>query len=310
MTNGYLYHLLRTLHLSERSARTGQLVLGKPLRILLIVLGAALVARLVARAVRRLVASMRRRAPLPRTVRGEQRAATVGDAGANLARALVAAVALMLVLDELGLNLAPLLAGAGIAGVALGFGAQSLVKDFLSGLFILLEDQYGIGDVVCVAEVVGTVEEVSLRVTRLRGMDGTVYFVPNGEVRKVGNSSMEWSLALLDVSVGRDADVATVSRLVEAEAGAFAADHPDEVLEVPELWGVQAMTPEALVLRLSVKTAPRMQWTVARDLRIRLSDRLRREDVPGPAGKAVSVSAGGLDQGVPVTVAAATGKVA
>jgi small conductance mechanosensitive channel len=209
-------------------------------------------------------------------------------------------IAGLVVLDELGLNLAPLLAGAGIAGIAIGFGAQSLVKDFLSGFFILVEDQYGVGDVIDVGGVSGTVEEITMRVTRLRSVDGTVWFVPNGEIRMVGNTSMEWSRALIDVVVAYDSDVAKVSAAIAEEAQRFAEDEAwrDKVLEPPEVWGVQAMGPEGLTIRLVVKTAPREQYAVARELRTRISARLRQEGVRGP-GQTVIVTAGPLDQGTP-----------
>ena len=236
------------------------------------------------------------------SARAQQRAATIGDALASLAKAVIWSIALLLILDDLGVNLAPLLAGAGIAGVAIGFGAQSLVKDFISGLFILVEDQYGVGDVVSVNDATGTVEDVNLRVTRLRGMDGTVFFVPNGEIRKVGNSSMEWSRTLIDVTVSADADLSSVQAAIADEAGQFAGDPQDrdKVLEAPQVWGVQSMTSEGLTIRLTVKTGPREQWAVARDLRLRLLRRLRADGVAGPAGKAVTVTAGALDLGSPV----------
>jgi len=313
MNHGYVYDLLRSLGLTQLSAETGQFLLDRPLRILCILLGASIGVRLAARGARRVVASVRRRSPRQgSSARADQRAGTITDALVNMARVVIWAMALLMVVDQFGVNLAPLVAGAGIAGVALGFGAQSLVKDFLSGLFILVEDQYGVGDVVSLVDTTGTVEEVNLRVTRLRGIDGTVYFVPNGEIRKVANSSMEWSLALLDVVVGFDADVAAVSRSLQQEAAAFAAEpeHEAQVLDEPQVWGVQSMTAEGVVVRLSVKTAARQQWLVARDLRTRLGDRLRREGVPGPGGKAVLVTAGGLDKGTPVPPPTEVGKAA
>ncbi|MDQ1394906.1 MAG: moderate conductance mechanosensitive channel [Acidimicrobiaceae bacterium] len=311
VTHGYLYDLLRKLGLSDFGAQTGEFLLEKPARIGLTLLGAWLVSRFAVRSARRFVHSFHRRAPTRLlSVRAQQRAATIADALANLAKAVIWAIALLLVLDEVGVNLAPLLAGASVAGVAIAFGAQSLVKDFLSGVFILVEDQYGVGDVVSVGDATGTVEDLSLRVTRLRAMDGTVFFVPNGEIRKVGNSSMEWSRVLLDISVGYDADIEAVSSAIVEEAEAFAAD-PDFaglVLDRPQLWGVQAMTADGQALRLAVKTAPRQQWTVARELRSRIVSRLRAESVPGPAGKAVVVSAGTLDQGSPVPAPAEGGR--
>ena len=300
--HGYLYDALRKAGLSDFAASTGEFLLVRPLKILLIAAMAMIVGRIGARALRRSVRAVRARAPMSTpSVRAEQRASTLGDVLASLFRAVVWIVALLMILDEVGLNLAPLLAGAGIAGVAIGFGAQSLVKDVISGLFILLEDQYGVGDVVTLTDgATGTVEDITLRVSRLRATDGTVWFVPNGEIRKVGNASMEWSRALIDVLVPYDADLDLVRRLIVEESHAFAAD--DEwssmVLEPPELWGVQAMEANHLTVRLVVKTAPREQYAVARELRGRISARLRREGVRGP-GQTVLVTAGALDHGPP-----------
>jgi len=304
--SGYVYDLLRKLGFSEFAARTGELLLVRPLRIVLIVIVAALVARVGARAARRAVVSFRTRAPVSvsgggaPSVRAEQRAATLGDVVSGVVRTVVWSIALLVVLDELGINLAPLIAGAGIAGLAFGFGAQSLVKDVISGLFMLLEDQYGVGDVVTLGEATGTVEDVTLRMTRLRGADGTVWFVPNGEIRRVGNSSMEWSRALIDVIVARDADLDAVRLAVLDEAHAFAAtpEGSATVLEPPEVWGVQAYEDKGVRVRLLVKTAPRQQYLVARELRVRLMARLAAEGLGGPAD-AVLVTAGALDQGSP-----------
>ncbi len=299
VATGYLFDLLRELGLSDFAARTADFLLVRPLRVLLIVLLAVLIGRIGARGLRRAIRSVRTRAPLsPTSVRAEQRAQTLGDVVASLLRAVVWTVAALMILDEVGLNLAPLLAGAGIAGVAIGFGAQSLVKDVISGLFILLEDQYGVGDIVTLAEgATGTVEDITVRVTRLRAVDGTVWFVPNGEIRRVGNASMEWSRALVDVLVPYDIDLELVRRLITEEAAAFALDDAWQalVLEPPELWGVQSMDANHLTIRMVVKTAPREQYAVGRELRGRISSRLRREGVRGP-GQTVLVTAGALDQ--------------
>src|SRR4029453_6191204 len=137
-------------------------------------------------------------------------------------------------------------------GIAVGFGAQSVVKDVIAGMFILLEDQYGVGDVVSLGDATGTVEDINLRMTRLRGSDGTVYFVPNGEIKKVGNASMEWSRALLDVVVSAAAGVDGVGAGIAEEAREYAADPEARgvVLDEPEVWGVLTMTSEAITIRL------------------------------------------------------------
>ncbi|MEY2566048.1 MAG: moderate conductance mechanosensitive channel [Actinomycetota bacterium] len=298
---GYIYDLLVKLGLTDFGARTGEFLLVRPLKILLILVIAAIVARLAARAIRRFLRTVQARSPLRAgSHRAQQRAATLGDVLAGVSRMLIFAVAGLMVLGQFGLDLAPLIAGAGIAGIAVGFGAQSLVKDFLSGFFIIVEDQYGVGDVVDLGGTTGTVEELTMRVTRVRSVDGTVWFVPNGEIHKVGNTSMEWSRALIDVLIAYDNDVDHASQVIADEAERFAQDpNWDEfVLEPPEVWGVQAMGSEGVTIRLVVKTAPRQQYVVARELRGRITARLRREGVKGP-GQTVVVSAGVLDQGAP-----------
>lgn len=299
---GYLYELFRRLGLGDFGAATAEFLLVRPLKILLILVIARAAIRLGGRTIRRAVRSMHARSPLrSASERAEQRATTLGDVLASLLGVVVWVVAGLVVLDEVGINLAPLIAGAGIAGIALGFGAQSLVKDVISGLFLLLEDQYGVGDVVDLGDdATGTVEDLTLRVTRLRSVDGTVWYVPNGEIRRVGNSSMEWSRALIDVLLAYESDIEAVRAAIKAEADSFSADPgwAEKVLEPPEVWGVQAMSPEGLTVRVVVKTAPGQQYEVARDLRGRISDRLRREGVRGP-GQSVLVSAGALDTGTP-----------
>ena len=302
--HGYVYDLLRTWGMGDFGASTWEFLLVRPLKIVLLLLTGMVLARLGGRAVRRFVRTLNTRSPVRGTsVRSEQRVTTVGDVLSGLVRAVVWIIVLLLVLGEVGVDLAPLLAGAGIAGIAVGFGAQSLVKDFLSGFFILLEDQYGVGDVINLGDATGTVEDISLRVTRLRSTDGTVWFVPNGEIHRVGNTSMEWSRALIDVQVAYESDLAAVTRAIGEVAQQFAADPAwaDAVLEPPEVWGVQAMGPDGLTIRLVVKTAPRQQYAVARELRGRITDRLRRDGVKGPGQtmQTVLVTAGALDGSSP-----------
>jgi moderate conductance mechanosensitive channel len=191
VSDGYLYRLFRELGMSKRWAITTEFVILGPLRICGICLLAWIVARTGAAILRRGVATIQTRAPKRvRNARTGQRARTLGEAIASLWITIVGVLTVLMVLQQVGVNLGPLLAGAGIAGIAIAFGAQTVIKDYLSGLFILLEDQYGVGDVVTIGAATGTVEDVNLRVTRLRAADGTVWFVPNGDVRAVGNQSM------------------------------------------------------------------------------------------------------------------------
>jgi small-conductance mechanosensitive channel len=204
----------------------------------------------------------------------------------STATVIIWTVALLMVLGELGVNLAPLMAGAGIAGVALGFGAQSLVKDCLAGLFILLEDQYGIGDVVDLGEAVGTVEAITLRATTLRGLDGTVWHVPNGEAQRVGNKSQLWSVALVDVDVAYDCDLSLARQVIIDRAGDVCESDQwaTSVLDPPQILGVEALGADGITIRVTVKTMPGSQWALQRSLREAFKDALdtAKIEIPFP----------------------------
>jgi small conductance mechanosensitive channel len=202
----------------------------------------------------------------------------------SVATVVIWTIAVLMVLGELGINLAPLIAGAGIAGIALGFGAQSLVKDVLSGFFMLIEDQFGVGDVVDLGEAVGTVEKVTLRVTTVRDISGTLWHVPNGEILRVGNKSQLWSRALLDVSVAYGADVEEACTVIKATADDLWRD-PEwraAIKEEPDVLGVETFTPDGVTIRLTVKTEPATQFRVERELRARLKAALEGAGIEMP----------------------------
>lgn len=208
--------------------------------------------------------------------RQAQRAKTVGSVLRSVASIVIWAVAIVMIIADLGFNIAPVLASAGVVGVALSFGAQSLVKDYLTGIFIVAEDQLGIGDWVDVGEASGEVEAVSLRTTQIRDTNGTLWHVRNGEILRVGNSSQGWARTNIDMPVPYDADIEHVnSVLMDAAKEAIATDAiRDHVVSEPEIWGVEKVSGEALTIRLSVKTAPSEQWAVARVLRLALKQAL------------------------------------
>jgi small-conductance mechanosensitive channel len=212
------------------------------------------------------------------------RARTLGSLAKSIVTAIIAGITVVMVLAQLNYDIAPLIASAGIAGVALGFGAQNLVKDFLSGVMMLLEDQYGVGDVIDMGEATGTVEAVGLRVTRLRGVDGTVWYVRNGEVVRVGNSSQDWARAVIDVGVSYEADPVRVRELLAEIAHELAEDLEwgEVILEEPEVWGVENLAADGVVVRLVVKTKPLEQWRVARQLRERIKVRFDTEGIEIP----------------------------
>jgi small-conductance mechanosensitive channel len=237
--------------------------------------------------------SRRRRTPQTHTqemrdlaaaTRRVQRAKTMGDLLKSVITGVLVAIFGTMILSQVGVNIAPIIASAGIIGIALGFGAQSLVKDFLSGVFMIFEDQFGVGDVVDVGEASGTVEAVSLRVTRLRDLDGTVWYVPNGEILRVGNKSQNWSRAVVDIGVGYDEDLARATRVLADVAHDLWQDddYRNVIIEEPEVTGVEALAPDAITLRVLVKTAPMEQWGVARELRQRVKARFDHEGIEMP----------------------------
>lgn len=219
-----------------------------------------------------------------RIERKVNRAATLGRLMKNVGSVLIASLAFLMILGEWGFHLGPLVAGAGILGIALGFGAQTLVSDFLSGVFMLLEDQYGVGDIIDLDGTSGLVEDVQLRVTRLRSVDGVVWWVRNGEITRVGNMSQNWSRAVLDIGVSYSADIPRVRALMAEEAHALHADPEmgDLLLEEPEVWGVESLGNDSVVIRLVLKTRPGQQWAVARELRERIKNRFDAEGVEIP----------------------------
>jgi small conductance mechanosensitive channel len=210
-----------------------------------------------------------------------QRAQTMGSLLKSIITGVVLAVVATMMLSEIGVNIAPIIASAGILGVAIGFGAQSLVKDFLSGIFMIVEDQYGVGDVVDLGEASGTVEAVSLRVTRLRDVNGTVWYVRNGEILRVGNMSQNWARTVLDVTVGYDEDLLRVRQVLQEVAHDLWDDEDFRglVIEEPEVWGVESLGIEGIVVRVTLKTAPMEQWGVARAMRERIKARFQHEGI-------------------------------
>jgi small conductance mechanosensitive channel len=187
-------------------------------------------------------------------------------------------------LSEIGVNVGPIIASAGIVGIALGFGAQSLVSDYLSGVFMVFEDQYGVGDEVDLGEAVGTVEAVSLRVTRVRDINGTVWYVRNGEIIRVGNMSQNWARSVIDVSVAYHEDLARVRRVLDDVAHDMweDEDYKGIIIEQPSVWGVQELGVDGVLVRVALKTAPLEQWAVAREMRQRIKARFDHEGIEIP----------------------------
>jgi small conductance mechanosensitive channel len=298
---GILCETVLDLTGNEALARASDLWIARPARILLILGLAWLVGRLVRRGLRRFTrglaaaradvagagertpGSLLRTSPVA-TARAAQRAETIGALLGSVAGFAIWTVAVLMVFGELGLQLGPLLAGAGIVGIALGFGAQNLVRDFLSGIFMLIEDQYGVGDVIDAGPATGTVEGVSLRTTRLRDVEGNVWHIPNGAITRVANKSQQWSRALLDIQVAYGTDTARAATVIKEVADATWKDPEweSEILEEPEVWGVESLDADGVTIRLVVKTVPLSQWKVARELRARIKRAFDDEGIEIP----------------------------
>ncbi len=218
--------------------------------------------------------------------RRAQRAATLATVFRSLFTGIVLLVALFSILSALGFDLAPFIAGASVLGVALGFGAQSLVKDFLAGAWMLVEDQFGVGDVIDAGPARGTVEALTLRMVTLRDAEGTVWHIPNGTIERIGNFTQTYSKAIVDIAVAVDADI---DQALSTMHRAVAAIHDDpayneELLGVPEILGIESIGVDRITIRVVITTAPSRQWNMARVLRESLLRALQQAGVALPRG--------------------------
>ena len=201
----------------------------------------------------------------------ERRAETLSSVLTNASRVLVIIFFLLMTLQEFGVNIGPLVAGAGVAGVALGFGAQSLVKDVISGFFLLMENQFGVGDIIKVSDAhAGSVERMTLRITQLRDYEGKVHFVPNGAMASVIVLSKEFARAVVEVEVAYDTDPDRAFQVLREVGDAHLAERPDLVFEPMEIKGIESFNPSGYTIRTVTKTAPGSQWDVAREVRYRI----------------------------------------
>ncbi len=221
--------------------------------------------------------------------RARQRARTLATVLVSLFAGALWFVGFLLVLGEIDIDLAPLLAGAGVAGIAIGFGAQTLIRDLLAGFFIVLEDQYAVGDIVDLEHATGEVERINLRFTRLRDYEGKVWFIPNGEVRRVGNLSKLWSKAVLDVGIAYEDDIERAQAAMVAAANDVKEANMEEatIIDEPEVLGVEQLGANSVVLRMVVRTEPGEQWSVARAIRARIKARFDAEGIEIPFAQSV-----------------------
>lgn len=256
--------------------------LAMGLQILLIIVVAVALRSVVRRAITKLIERMARTAQavdgtalgglLVNAERRRQRSAAIGSVLRSVASFLILGTAALMVLSTFKINLAPLLASAGVAGVAIGFGARNLVTDFLSGVFMILEDQYGVGDVIDAGVATGEVIEVGLRVTKLRGAEGEIWYVRNGEVKRIGNLSQGWATAGVDVTVRASEDLDKVKATLDEVAEKTSKEEPwNELLWGPiEVLGLDSVLIDSMVVRVSAKTMPGKSVTVERELRWRI----------------------------------------
>ena len=302
---GWLESLLEKAGVSPSSAHTAVQFIARPLEVVLVLVIGALVARYGAKAVRRALGRLAAQATSRRgSTRAGARMATVGALVANVWRFAVLVVAVAIVLGMLGVDLAPLLASATLIGATIGFGAQSLVRDYLSGILLTMEDQFGIGDTLTVGGTTGVVEDLTLRVTRLRAPDGSLWYVPNGDIRTLGNGSRGWARAIVDVPVPAGptdalerakSSVAAAARQVAEQLGDPSATEP------PDVVGVVAADASTCTLRVALRTSPGRRTAAERALREAVVARLVADGVwaigDGPATGPAPPAGAGLPSG-------------
>lgn len=254
-----------------------------PLNIAIIVVAALLanwlLRRLLTRTVTQIVRGVKKAQDVDTTseihtspyinARAVQRTRTLGTVGRAVLTWTVAVIALILVLGQLNVDIGALLTSAGIVAAGLAFGAQNIVKDTLNGIFMVFEDQLGVGDLITVGDISGTVEDVGIRVTQVRALDGTLWFVRNGEILTLGNSSQGWGRAVIDVTVDAESNMAEVERVALAAARSLLTnkDVARKVTGEPEVWGIESAFGDRATLRLALRTRPEAQWAVQRALR-------------------------------------------
>ncbi|WP_076259435.1 mechanosensitive ion channel family protein [Intrasporangium flavum] len=279
----------------------GDWLVGTPLLIIVTIVLGIVVRWLVHRLINRVVATAAskraerlagmlggRRAPSSvgaANARHVQRTQTMGALLKSITTFVVFGVTGLTVLSLVGIPLTPILTSAGVGGVALAFGAQSLVKDFLSGVFMIIEDQYGVGDVVDTGEAVGTVENVSLRITQLRDAQGMTWYVRNGEIIRIGNKTQGWSTAMVDIPIAYDQDVEKAIGVIRDVVSVMDDDDRwrDILLEEPNVVGVESMSAGVITIRVLAKTVANEQFAIQREIREQVKGALDRAGIKSPS---------------------------
>jgi small-conductance mechanosensitive channel len=260
----------------------GEVVLRSAIRVLGIWLLAWLALRVVKLTARRIEQSVDDGDDSVTTLR-EQRGRTISQLLRSVGRVVIVTIAILLTFNVF-INIAPILAGAGILGLAISFGAQSLVRDIITGFFILLENQFAVGDVIEVAGKNGVVERMTMRVVVLRDLEGTMHVIPNGEMKVISNKTRGWARAVVDIAIPYTEDVDRILAVVRDEAAQFSTD-PVWGLQLDgpvDVLGIEELRDNSIVIRTLLKTQPGSQWNVAREFRRRLKNRFDRETIESP----------------------------
>lgn len=228
----------------------------------------------------------------PRLRQDESKASTLSGILKSLVKYTVYVIVIISVLNVFNIPTAPLLATAGLGGIAIGFGAQSLVKDVFTGFFILFEDQYGVGDYVTIGSMTGTVEDIGLRITKLRSFNGDLHIIPNGEVKTVTNHSRGDSLAVVDVGIAYEMDAQKALVVLREVAERYFKDAPEAIVEKPEVLGINKFSESEVVIRMIARTKPLMHWKVERELRKQILEAFKTQNIKIPYPKRVVISKG------------------
>lgn len=252
------------------------------LRLLLTLIVTIFLMRFTAALIRTAFSLMARRAVARDAEATQRRLQTLSAIFSGAAQSTIFFIGLLILLQQLEVNITPILASAGVVGIAVGFGAQSLIKDLFSGFLILLEDQFSVGDLVRIAEFAGTVEQITLRATRIRGIDGSLTTIPNGNIATVSNLSKDWSRVVLDVEIDYREDVDRAMAIALATAAVYRDESPQTIVEEPMMLGVDRVTYTSVTLRLLVKTAPAKQFDITRELRRRIKLAFDEQGVQTP----------------------------
>ena len=262
-----------------------EILIDRGINILITVVVTIFLMRFASAVIRTVFALLERGAAARSETAAHRRLMTLSAILRGAAQTVISFIGLLTLLQQLKVNITPILASAGVVGIAVGFGAQSLIRDLFGGLMILLEDQYSVGDTVKIGETAGTVEQLTLRITRIRGVDGALTFIPNGAISTVSNLSKDWSRAVMDVEIDYEQNPDKAMQVILDTARELWNERPGEITEEPSMLGIDKLSNAAITLRLMVKTTPTMQFEIARELRRRIKLAFDREGIKTPSAK-------------------------